>query len=87
MTSLAGILKSPHIQIALATGLSIIILAYFSKRILPQPIGYVPLAVTPFIATVYGAFSNRYNNKIFRTWYWISAIFAATLIIILSYTL
>ena len=50
-----ALLKSPHIQIALATGLSIIVLAYFSKNILPEPIGYLLLAIPPFIATIYEA--------------------------------
>jgi predicted histidine transporter YuiF (NhaC family) len=55
MQKLKELIKSPHIQIALATGVSIIVLAYFSKKILPEPIGYLPLAIPPFIATIYEA--------------------------------
>jgi hypothetical protein len=86
MASFKDMINSPHIQIALATGASIITMAYFSKRILAEPIGYLPLAVPPFIATVYEVFSSRYkDSKILKTWYWISAIFLATCIVILFY--
>ena len=86
MSSFKQMLKSPHIQIALATGASIIIMAYFSKRVLPEKIDYLPLAVPPFIATIYEALFSKYNNsKFLKTWYWIIAIFAATAIVILFY--
>ena len=88
MASLKEMIKSPHIQIAIATGTSIIIMAYFSKRVLPTPIGYLPLAIPPFIATIYEGFSTRSKNlKVFKTWYWILAIFVATTIIILFYAI
>jgi len=48
MSKVKDFFKSPHIQIALATGFSIIVMAYFSKRILPRPIGYLPSAIPPF---------------------------------------
>jgi hypothetical protein len=83
MTKLKERLKSPHIQIALATGVSILVLAYASKRILPEPIGYLPLAIPPFLATIYESILSRYkNSKICTTWYWIVAIFVATAIVI-----
>ena len=85
MASLKELIKSPHIQISLATGVSIIILAYVSKKVLPEPIGYLPLAIPPFIATIYEAVLNKYkDSKICTTWYWITAIFAATAIVIFS---
>jgi hypothetical protein len=37
MSKIKELIKSPHIQIALATGFSIIVMAYFSKRVLPKP--------------------------------------------------
>lgn len=84
MTSLKKLIKSPHIQIALATGASIIILAFASKRLLAEPIGYLPLAIPPFIATIYEALVNKYKeSKICTTWYWIVAIFAATAVVVL----
>jgi hypothetical protein len=87
MQKLKELIKSPHIQIALATGISIIALAYFSKRILPEPIGYLPLAIPPFIATIYEAVVNKYKNKkITTTWYWVAAILLATALVIVLYT-
>ena len=87
MSKLKEFLKSPHIQIALATGLSIIVLAYFSKKILPEPIGYLPLAIPPFIATIYEAVANKYKNKKNSTpWYWVVAILVATALVIVFYS-
>ena len=84
MKKLKELLKSPHIQVAIATGVSIIVLAYFSKKILPEPIGYLPLAIPPFIATIYEAVVNKYKNKkITTTWYWVAAIFISTALVIL----
>jgi hypothetical protein len=76
--------KSPHIQIALATGISIIVMAYFSKRVLAEPIAYLPLAIPPFIATIYEAVLKKYENSwISKTWYWIVLIFISTFLVIL----
>ncbi len=86
MSKFNELIKSPHIQIALATGVSIIVLAYFSKKILPEPIGYLPLAIPPFIATIYEAVANKYKNKkITTTWYWVAAILLATVLVIVLY--
>jgi hypothetical protein len=87
MSRFKELVKSPHIHISLATGLSIIVLAYFSKRILPEPIGYLPLAMPPFIATIYESVLAKYkDSKICTTWYWVVAIVVATaLVIILSW--
>lgn len=80
-------LNSPHIQIALATGVSIILMAYFSKRVLPEPIGYLPMAIPPFIALVYENVLNKYKKKKVATaGYWVIAIFAATALIIVLNT-
>ena len=84
MSKLKEIIKSPHVQIALATGISIIVMAYFSKRILPKPIGYVPTAIPPFLMIVYEALLERYKKKkICTTWYWVVAIFSTTALIII----
>jgi hypothetical protein len=83
MQKLKEMIRSPHIQIALATGICIIVMAYFSKRILPEPIGYLPLAIPPFIATIYEYVLKRYeNSKISTTWYWIVLIFFCTFLVI-----
>ncbi len=84
MSKLKELIKSPHIQIALATGVSIIVLAYVSKRVLPEPMGYLPLAIPPFLAVIYESLLGRYkDSKICRTWYWVVAIFVATALVIL----
>jgi len=88
MKKLKEFFKSPHIQIALATGVSIIVLAYFSKRILPEQIGYLPLAIPPFIAAIYEAVATkRKNKKITTTWYWVAAILLSTALIIFLYAI
>jgi len=88
MRKFKELLKSPHIQIALATGVSIIVMAYFSKRVLPEPIGYLPMTIPPFIALVYENVLNKHKNKKIATaWYWVIAIFVATALIILISTI
>jgi hypothetical protein len=83
MSNFIKLLKSPIIQIALATGLSIIIMAYFSKKVIPESIGYLPMAIPPFIMSIHSSFYNRCKNrKIWTTWYWITAIICSTIIII-----
>lgn len=86
MKKIKELIKSPHIQIALATGISIIVIAYFSKRVLSKPIGYLPTAIPPFFMVIYEAVAAKYKNKkITTTWYWITAIFVSTaLVIVLS---
>jgi len=83
MKKLKDFIKSPHIQIALVTGICIIIIAWFSKRILTAPISYVQTAIPPFLMALYEGFSVRFKDKkIFTTWYWIAAIILSTLLII-----
>ena len=83
MKKFKKLIKSPHLQIALATGVSIIALAYFSKKILPEPIGFLPLAIPPFIASIYEAVATKHKNKkITTTWYWLTAIFVSTALVI-----
>jgi hypothetical protein len=58
-------------------------MAYFSKKILPEPIGYIPLAIPPFIATLYEYVLTKYkDSKISTTWYWIVLIFFSTFLVI-----
>ena len=88
MSKLKEFFKSPHIQIALATGVSIIALAYFSKRVLSEPIGYLPAAIPPFIALIFeGVLSKHKNKKIATTWYWVAAVLCATALIIIIYAI
>ena len=88
MSKVKDFFKSPHIQIALATGFSIIIMSYFSKRILPRPIGNLPSAIPPFIMVIYEGVLTKYKNKkISKSGYWIVAILLTTAIIIGFYAL
>jgi predicted histidine transporter YuiF (NhaC family) len=83
MSKFNELFKSPHIHIALATGFSIIIMAYVSKKILPEPIGSVPLAIPPLLMFLYEALSGRNkNSRICTTWYWIAAIFISKALVI-----
>lgn len=84
MTNPKELLKSPHIKIALATGFSIIVLAYFSKRVLQEPIGYLSLAIPPFIGSIFEALFGKYKDcKFCKPGYWVAAIFTSTAIVIL----
>jgi hypothetical protein len=84
MSKIKDFFKNPHIQLSIATGLSIIILAYFSKRILPHPLSYLELAAPPFIMTIYESLLEKYKDKkIMQTWIWVVAIFVATAIVII----
>ena len=77
-------IKSPHIQIAFATGISIVIMAYVSKRVLEKPIGYLTLAIPPFIALIFETVFDKYkNSKFLKTWYWVTAVLLSTAIIII----
>lgn len=88
MSRLKELIKSPHIQVALATGISIVVMAYFSKRVLPKPIGYLPTAIPPFLMAVYEALLSRYkNHKLLTTWYWIVAILFTTALIIVLHAI
>ena len=87
MSKLRELIKSPEIQLSLATGITIIVMAYVSKRILQKPFGYLPLAIPPFVVVIYEAVASKFKNlKICTTWYWIVAIFVTTALVILYYT-
>ena len=76
-------LKSGHIHISLATGISIIVMAYASSRILPEPMPYLYLAAPPFLMTIYEALvSKKKYERYTKTQYWVVGIFAATLFVI-----
>lgn len=84
MSRIKAFFSSPHIQIALATGLSIIVMAIFSKRVLPEPIGYLSLAIPPFIATMFELFLEKHkDSKFLNPLYWVLAILISTVIVIL----
>ncbi len=83
MSKIKKAIKSPDTQIAMATGVSIIVLAWFSKKVFTEPIGYLPLAVPPFVATIYEAVKKKHKDSRFlKTWYWVVAIMAATALVL-----
>lgn len=84
MKKLVELIKSPHIQIALATGISIVVMAYFSKRVLEKPISYLSLAIPPFIALIFETLLDKYKtSKFLKTWYWVNAVLISAVLIIL----
>ena len=83
MSKIKKLKVSPQIQIALAAGTSIIVLAYFSKRVLPEPLSYLELAIPPFIATLYeGATKKKKAAWYGRPVVGILAILLATVLVI-----
>ena len=80
--------NSQHVLLALAVGISIIAMAWFSKYVLPKPVGYLPAAIPPFLAVIYeGIMSRHKGSKITTTWYWVVAILVATTVVIAAYAI
>ncbi|MBN2602465.1 MAG: hypothetical protein JXR87_10765 [Candidatus Marinimicrobia bacterium] len=76
--------KSPLIYIALATGFCIIVLAYFSKRVLDNEIGLLPMAIPPFLMSIHSTLYKKYKDrKYWQSKYWITAITVITCLIII----
>lgn len=83
MSKLKELIQSPHIQVALATGVSIVAMAYVSKRVLSDPMASVPLAVPPFLMLLFELMWGRYKDtRLCATSYWITAILLSTIFII-----
>lgn len=83
MSKILEFFKSSHIQIALASGASIIVLAYFSKNVLPQPLSKLTLAIPALVITAYQVVSVRHKGKRISTpWYWCVTILVVTALII-----
>ena len=84
MSTFKELIKSGHIHVALALGISIIVLAYVSKRVLPVPIRPLYLSVTSLIMAAYEAAANLKKYERFaKSIYWVIAILLATVVIIL----
>jgi len=87
MSKIVDFFKSHHIQLALAVGASIIAIAYFSKRVLPEPIGNLPAALPAFVAVLYEAVVAKYpDSKVSTSWYWVVAVLATTAVVILVHS-
>ena len=84
MSKIYNLLKSPHIHLAIATGISIIVMAYFSKHILPKPISFLQLSIPPFWVVIYEVVLGKYSeSKLSNSIYWVIAILLSTAIIII----
>ena len=75
--------RSHHIQIALAAGAGIIVLAYALKRVLPEPMHSLALAFPPSLAVSGDGLITKSGKAWYgKAWVWISAILIATLLVI-----
>lgn len=83
MSKLEETLKSPHVQIAISAGISILAIASFSKWVLTDPINPLLLTIPPLIEVVYEGLLNKYKAaKFLKTWYWVCAILLSTVLLI-----
>ena len=81
MSRVAEFLKSHHIQLALAAGISILLLAYFSKRVLSEPIPTLYRAFPALLAVIAeGVISKNKGLWIANSGYWVAAILVSTAI-------
>jgi hypothetical protein len=77
------LLGSGHVQIAAATGLCIVVMAYVSKRIMHEAIPDLYLAVPPLLMTLYEGFQKKGRGAVpGRVRYWVAAIFLVTICIL-----
>jgi hypothetical protein len=88
MGHIRDLIRSGLIHVALALGFSIIVFAWFSKRVLPEPIPNLYLAIPGFLALGYETVDQMTGKKripepLTRSFYWVVAILLSTLFIIL----
>ncbi|KAA3608861.1 MAG: hypothetical protein D8M58_19185 [Calditrichaeota bacterium] len=84
LQTISDFFKSHHIQFALATGFSIILMSYFSKRVLPEPIPNLQLAAPPFIALIFEGLVGKYKkHTVLITRFGIATILFSTALVIL----
>ena len=73
----------PIIQIALALGASTVILAYYSKRVLDQPLRNWELGLPAFLAMLFQGYVQTHKSSRFsRSWIGILAVVLATVLVI-----
>jgi len=71
------------ILLACVTGFTIILMAWFSKKILPEPLSYLELALPPFLATLgEGMLQHEKTRPHVRTWHVIAVVLLSTAAII-----
>lgn len=83
LSTVKDFFRSAHIQIALASGISIITLSYFSKYVLSTPLSKISMAIPAFVIPIYEYIAHRNEGKRIATpFYWCLAILTATAIVI-----
>jgi len=83
---IAAFFQHPVIQMALAVGCSILVMAWFSKHVLPRPIGYLPGAFPPFLAALSEVARKRYPERIVaKTGFWVAAVLLATALVVAAH--
>lgn len=83
MLNVRDFFRSHHIQLALATGVSIIATGFVSKRVLVEPMDDLARAFPPFLAVIaVGVITKYKGTRIATTWYWVVAVLLATVLVI-----
>ena len=72
------------ILVALATGISIVAMAYVSKRVLVEPMRPMFFAVPPLLMSAYEYLVHRRKRRFISSWaFWVVAILVVTALIVL----
>jgi hypothetical protein len=88
MSKINKYLKSSHVQIAIASGFSILLIASFSRWVLVNSINPFVLTIPPLIEVAYeGLLKKQRDAKYLKTWYWVCGILLSTTIIIVLHML
>lgn len=75
--------QSKHIQLALVSGVSIIALAYFSKRVLEEPVDKLYMSIPALLVTMGEGFISKKTSAWYTNVYlWMAAVAASTILII-----
>jgi hypothetical protein len=84
MPDLKEYLRSPHIQIAIATGVSILAFATSSVWVTMHFLDPLLLTIPPLIEVVHWALYQKSKDAWYmKTWYWVCAILVSTALLIL----
>jgi hypothetical protein len=74
------------ILVALATGFSIVALAFFSKRVLAEPMRPVFFAIPPLLMSAYEYLAHRQQGRLLSSSaFWVATILVVTTLIFLSH--
>lgn len=72
-----------HIYLACVTGFTILLMAFMSGKILPEPLSYLELATPPLIAGIGELFwAHETIGPKVKTWYLNTAVLASTALIL-----